>query len=106
MIAANQTNETRDRSIPQTTAMLLRHGLGDRKVQAVLALAAVGAGLAFNWSWLVAAGIAPILVALAPCAVMCALGVCMNKVKGACSDGKGDGSARAQAGGNAEKSAT
>ena len=37
----------------------------------------VAAGLATNWSWLTAIGIAPLLVAAAPCLVMCALGLCM-----------------------------
>jgi hypothetical protein len=60
----------------------LRHYLSNRKVLAVLAVAAVGAGLAFNWSWLVAAGVAPILLALAPCAAMCALGLCMKGMGG------------------------
>jgi hypothetical protein len=39
-------------------------------------------GATFNWSWLVAAGIAPILVAAAPCAIMCALGLCSMKMRG------------------------
>lgn len=45
----------------------------------LLALAAVAivAGLVFNWSWLVAAGVAPILISTLPCLVMCAFGVCM-----------------------------
>lgn len=34
-------------------------------------------GAALGWPWLVALGIAPILLSLAPCAVMCALGLCM-----------------------------
>ena len=46
----------------------------------VLAIVIVGAGVALNWSWLVAAGIAPILLALAPCAAMCALGLCMSRM--------------------------
>ena len=45
----------------------------------VLAVGTVVAGLALNWSWLVAVGIAPILLAVLPCAAMCALGLCMNK---------------------------
>lgn len=36
---------------------------------------ALAAGL--NWGWLVAAGMAPILLAILPCAAMCALGLCM-----------------------------
>ena len=45
----------------------------------VLAAIALGLGAALNWSWLVAAGIAPILITLLPCAAMCALGLCMNQ---------------------------
>lgn len=45
----------------------------------VLAGTALVAGLAFNWSWLVAAGIAPLLLSVLPCVAMCALGLCMNK---------------------------
>lgn len=53
----------------------------------MLMMAIVGAGLALNWSWLVAVGVAPVLLALAPCAAMCALGLCMNKMGGkACAD--------------------
>ena len=64
--------------------------LGNRKILAVLAVALVGAGLALNWGWLAAAGIAPILLALAPCAAMCALGLCMSKMGGkSCSETKG-----------------
>ena len=37
---------------------------------------------AFNWSWLAAAGIAPLLLTALPCVAMCALGLCMNKVTG------------------------
>lgn len=33
-------------------------------------------GTALNWGWLVAIGLAPILIALAPCAIMCAVGLC------------------------------
>ena len=61
---------------------LLRDYSPNRKLLVVLALAVIGAGVVFNWSWLVAVGIAPILLALAPCAVMCALGLCMNKAGG------------------------
>ncbi len=42
----------------------------------------VAAGLAFNWSWLVAAGIAPVLLSVLPCVAMCALGLCMNRMTG------------------------
>lgn len=37
------------------------------------------AGVAFNWSWLAAAGIAPLLIGILPCAAMCALHLCSKK---------------------------
>jgi hypothetical protein len=48
-------------------------------------LLAIGAlvliiGATLNWGWLVAAGIAPILIAVAPCAIMCGLGLCAMKM--------------------------
>lgn len=48
----------------------------------VTVLLILAAGLAAGWPWLVTAGLAPILLALAPCAAICALGVCMSKVGG------------------------
>ena len=36
----------------------------------------VVAGLALGWSWLSAIGVAPIILSLAPCAAMCAVGAC------------------------------
>src|SRR5712692_980552 len=59
-----------------------RHHLGSRRALLVLAMIAIAAGVALNWSWLVAAGIAPVLVATLPCLVMCGLGLCMNKLIG------------------------
>lgn len=64
--------------------------LSNRRLVVVLALGIVGAGAAFNWSWLTAIGVAPILISLAPCAVMCALGLCMRGGGGkACATKKG-----------------
>ena len=48
----------------------------------VLALVVVSAALYLNWGWLAAIGVAPVLLALAPCAAMCALGLCMSKSAG------------------------
>ena len=55
-----------------------RYYLGGRIGLIAIAAAALGLGAYFNWGWLVAAGIAPILLAVAPCAAMCALGLCMG----------------------------
>jgi hypothetical protein len=63
----------------------LRSRLGARGL-AILAAAALAAGLALNWGWLVAIGAAPLLLTALPCVAMCALGLCMMP-KGAKSDG-------------------
>ncbi len=49
---------------------------------------AVGGGLAAGgWSWLVAAGVAPIILTILPCAVTCGLGLC---ALGLCSRSESD----------------
>src|SRR5581483_7124748 len=60
----------------------LRLYLGGRRGWILLAGILVAAGVFFSWGWLVAVGVAPLLVAFAPCAAMCALGLCMNKLGG------------------------
>jgi hypothetical protein len=72
-------------SVGETTLMqdigsYLRHRLrGWRGMIAAAVILAVPA-LWVGWPWLVAAGLAPIILAAAPCAVMCAAGLCMNRV--------------------------
>lgn len=56
--------------------------LGGHRGRVVLALALLGGAAFFSWGWLVTLGVAPVLVALAPCAAMCAFGLCMNKTAG------------------------
>lgn len=48
----------------------------------LVAAAALAVGIGYNWSWLVAAGIAQLLLSLLPCVAMCALGLCMSRMKG------------------------
>lgn len=68
---------------------LARYYLGGRRAILVLASLAVVAGMALNWGWLTAIGVAPVLVGLLPCAAMCALGLCMNRAGDqTCSTGK------------------
>lgn len=45
-------------------------------------IAAVAA--AWNWDWLAALGVAPILISVLPCAAMCALGLCFRSGGPAC----------------------
>jgi hypothetical protein len=55
-------------------------GIGARRIAIALGLTAVAAGIALSWGWLTAIGVAPVLVAAAPCAAMCALGLCMPRI--------------------------
>ncbi len=52
-----------------------------------LTLAVAGGLAAGGWSWLVAAGVAPIILTILPCAVTCGLGLC---ALGLCSRSESD----------------
>jgi len=53
-----------------------------RRLLLVVAATVMGGGMALNWGWLTAIGLAPVLISLAPCAVMCGLGLCMKGESG------------------------
>ena len=56
-----------------------------RLVVGAVALGVIAVAMVLRWNWLVAIGLAPILLSLAPCAAMCALGLCMRRASsGAC----------------------
>ena len=59
---------------------------------AVLALVAI---VAASWNWLVAAGLAALLVSALPCLVMCGLGLCMHRFLGGSGSPQASGSATA-----------
>ena len=82
MSASTETTKAGEPSLAKATIDLVRYYLSGRRGLILLTVAILGAGLVLNWSWLVAVGIAPLLLALAPCAAMCALGLCMNKMGG------------------------
>jgi hypothetical protein len=48
----------------------------------------VGAGLYLNWPAVVALGLAPLILTFAPCALMCALGLCAMSASKNKADGK------------------
>lgn len=52
----------------------------------LVALAVIGTGMAMNWGWLTAIGAAPLIRSFAPCAAMCALGLCMRGGSSACAN--------------------
>ena len=60
------------RAMPST----LRSVLGNRFALLGIAGAVLGLGAYSSWDWLVAAGLAPLILSVAPCAAMCALGLC------------------------------
>lgn len=82
MTASAQTKKAGELSLSRTTLALLRHYAGGRRGLIALAVAATAMGLYLSWGWLAAVGVAPLLLALAPCAAMCALGLCANKLAG------------------------
>lgn len=56
------------------------HLLPGRSGLIAAAVLIITGGIVFNWSWLVAAGFAPLILAVLSCAAMCALGLCANKL--------------------------
>jgi hypothetical protein len=82
MTEASKAPRTGETLSSGTFAGRARHHLSGRRVSIVLGVAIIGAGMVYNWAWLVAIGVAPVILALAPCAAMCALGVCMSRMSG------------------------
>jgi hypothetical protein len=81
MTATNSTR-TSAGSLARDWLGVARYYLGGRGGLLIVAATVVAGGLALNWSWLVAAGIAPLLIGVLPCVAMCALGLCMHKMGG------------------------
>lgn len=77
-----RSTDTAEPSLTRDLIDAARYYLGGRRGLLVLAGLAIVAGLALNWSWLAAAGLAPILISVLPCLAMCALGLCMNRGSG------------------------
>lgn len=75
----------------------LRRWLQGRRGLILLAILALTLGAAFNWSWLVAIGAAPLLLSVLPCLAMCALGLCMNRMSNSSTDKASPTEARAAA---------
>lgn len=81
-MTTTKQSEASEGSLTRLLLYTARYYLGDRRVLWALAAIALVGGLALNWGWLVAAGLAPILLATLPCVAMCALGLCANKMAG------------------------
>jgi hypothetical protein len=75
-----QMETTLTNSAASIAPAIFKHLGSKRVLLGVLALALIGAGLAWRWSWLAAIGVAPLLISAAPCVAMCALGLCMHRM--------------------------
>ncbi|MFG1377257.1 hypothetical protein V5G24_20865 [Xanthobacter sp. VTT E-85241] len=71
---------------PRVLTGKLTLSLQRRRGLIVLGALALSLSAAFNWSWLVAAGVAPLLLSALPCVAMCALGLCMSRMNGPSAD--------------------
>lgn len=72
-------NQQRDAQIVHPEPMRFNlPWLTRRRTFVLVSVTVAGFGLAMNWDWLTAVGAAPILLSLAPCLAMCALGLCMR----------------------------
>lgn len=81
-MTATRSPDIRDTTLVRDILHAVRYYLRGRRGVFALAAVALVAGLAFGWSWLVAVGIAPLLLTALPCVAMCALGLCMNRMAG------------------------
>lgn len=77
-----QASEPSENASGSANAYALQRFFNGRGGVVLVAAAALTVGIVSNWSWLVAAGIAPLLLSVLPCVAMCALGLCMNRMKG------------------------
>src|SRR5215831_4818995 len=80
--------------------------LRNRWVLVAVAALALVAIVAASWNWLVAAGLATILVSALPCLVMCGLGLCMHRFLGGFGSPQASGSAAAEPPEGAARAAT
>ena len=69
-------------SMPLSVRSIMSRVGGNRLLAGGAALSLIAAGLIWQWSWLVAIGVAPLLLSAAPCVAMCALGLCMPRMRG------------------------
>ena len=71
--------------------------LSNRWVLVAVAVLALVAIVTASWSWLVAVGLATILVSALPCLIMCGLGLCMHRFLGGSGSPQTSGSTTAEA---------
>ena len=69
-------------SVPLSFMSHLMRRTRKRSLLLIVGIVVMGTGMTLNWDWLTAMGAAPIILSLAPCALMCAVGICCSKKEG------------------------
>lgn len=82
-ISTTQALESEQRnSVPLSFISRLMGRVRKRSPLLIVGIVVVATGMALNWDWLTTMGAAPIILSLAPCALMCAVGICCSKKEG------------------------
>jgi hypothetical protein len=77
-MTTRQSTTTAEPSLGRDALSIARYYLANRWALLALGALAVVLGLTFGgWGWLVAAGLAPVILSTLPCLIMCGLGACM-----------------------------
>ncbi|WP_341702046.1 hypothetical protein [Ferrovibrio sp.] len=84
----NRLDSISENSLSSEWVNAARYYLRGRRGMFLIGGILLVAALVLNWGWLAAIGIAPILLSVLPCAVMCALGLCMMHKKTADAEGR------------------
>jgi hypothetical protein len=79
-MTTSEATRTADSSLVRGWLQAARYHVGNRWVLLALGALVLLAGAYLSWGWLVAAGLTPIILAAAPCAIMCGLGLCSMKL--------------------------
>ena len=69
-------NQTLNAKTSGLSARLLHAAIRQPIFVVVIVAVVTGLGLYLNWPTVVALGLAPLIITFAPCALMCALGLC------------------------------
>ena len=83
----NHENMPTNQASPMAGPLFVLRGLLRTRFGIIASVGlALGGGLYIGWGYVVAAGLAPLILGVAPCATMCALGLCMGGGKGKSQD--------------------
>ncbi len=88
---SEKSSQPSQTTLAQDLMALAGYGFRSRTGKILIGGSLIAGGMFFGWDWLVAAGLAPVVLGILPCAAMCAVGLCMNRAGGkSCSPGTGD----------------